>query len=142
MTQRPPVNRRAANWPDRLAAIVEARFNAPFVWGVHDCCMFAADVARELTGGDFMAAYRGRYASEAEAEAFLAEGLEATALRVLAEWGAPEIPPAVAQRGDVALVLWGNQPCLGIVIGARVLAPGQDRLRSVPASAILRAWAI
>ena len=34
---------RLHDWMPRLAAVVVARMGAPFVWGLHDCCVFAAD---------------------------------------------------------------------------------------------------
>jgi hypothetical protein len=142
MTRPQPPRLRLADWPDRLAAILQARQNAPFAWGQHDCALFAADVAEALTGSDPAATLRGSYSTDAEAEAVCPAGLEAAAAALLQAWGAPDVPPRLAQRGDLALVVWGNQPTMGVVVGDRVLAPGLDHLRSVPLAAALRCWAV
>lgn len=139
-----PAKRRLLDWPERLAAIVEERREREFSWGVHDCGMFAADVAQALTGEDPAAWLRGRYSSEAELEAIIVPmgGIEAAIEHTMAEFGAPECPPAYAQRGDWALVEVGNDLMTGVVLGDRVAVPGLDRLQFVPLRKALRTWAI
>jgi len=53
---------RAPDWRARLAAFIEARRATPFVWGAHDCCLFAADAVLAMGGPDVAAPLRG-YAS-------------------------------------------------------------------------------
>ena len=60
---------RRPDWPERLAVLVEARRHAPFVWGTHDCAMFAADAVLAQTDRDFLARWRGAYAAEEQGEA-------------------------------------------------------------------------
>jgi hypothetical protein len=142
MRPRPP-RPRFPGWEELLAELVDARRATPFTWGTQDCCAFAADVVLTLTGVDPMAGFRGRYADEAAAEALIGpDGLEAQAAAAMAGIGAPEVPAAFAQRGDVALVLVGNQPTIGVVLGHQVAAPGPDGLAFVPARLIQRAWAV
>ena len=57
-----------------LSAFLSAAVRRPFVRGDHDCIMFAADWARELTGRDPAAAWRAAYASRGQASAILARG--------------------------------------------------------------------
>lgn len=135
---------RLPDWPERLAAMVEARRNQPFAWGEQDCCMFAADCAQALTGRDPAALWRGRYATEAEAEAFLAPGggLEGTVAAAMALFGAEEVPPLMAGRGDWALVLVGNQMLVGVVLGGLIATTGDDGLAFVPLRRAIRAWRI
>ncbi|EHM01164.1 hypothetical protein HMPREF9946_02239 [Acetobacteraceae bacterium AT-5844] len=138
-----PSRKRLPDWAERLAALVEERRNAPFEWGVQDCCTLAADAALAITGADPLADWRGRYASEEEAETRIGpEGLEAAVAAGLAAWGAPECPVAFAQRGDWALVSVGNQLVCGVVLGAVVAAPGRDGIAFVPVSRMQRAWSI
>jgi hypothetical protein len=139
----PPPWPRLDDWPERLAALVEARRHLPFAWGTQDCVTLAADAVLACTGRDPHVA-RGAYAGEAEAEAILAGegGLEGWVAATLAAFGAPEIPPALAQRGDWALVVVGNETLCGPVIGESVAVPGTDRLRFVPLARIRRAWAV
>lgn len=74
---------------------------AGFQYGAFDCVHFAADWVFRLTGDDHLAAYRGRYSTQAEGEALLAE-IDGTLLEALKKrFGAP-IHPAHAQRGDIA----------------------------------------
>jgi len=136
--------RRTQDWPELLAALIEARREAPFAWGEQDCCTLAADAVLAFTGVDPMAALRGSYASEAEAEAILAGqgGLAELAARQAAAVGLGDCHPAFAQRGDVALVEHGNTLAMGVVVGAAVAVPGPDGLLFLPPAAIQRAWSV
>lgn len=140
-----PRRPRFPDWPERLAAAVEARTERPFAWGEHDCFLFAADVVLAVTGQDPAAAWRGRYASEEEAEALIASlgGREAALVAAMAQFGAPEIRPTFAQRGDLVLVTIGNDIACGVILdGDRVVAPGAERLLALPRRLVLRAWAV
>lgn len=141
---RPDTTRtRPADWPERLAAFIDARRDHGFAWGLHDCTTFAADAVLELTGEDPAADVRGTYATEEEAEAIIgADGLEARVAGFLAGWGAPECEPAFAQRGDIVFVEVGNQRMFGVHLGSAVAVPGVDRLYFAPTSRVLRAWAV
>ena len=130
------------DWPERLAELVEQRRDTPFAWGSHDCCLWAADAVQTITGHDTAAAWRGRYASEAEAEALMAgaAGLYGLVAQALEAQGIPQCPPALAQRGDQALVEHGNTLAMGVVLGEVVAVPGPDGLAYAPIGAIRRAW--
>lgn len=130
-------------WPERLAALIEARRNHGFVWGAQDCCSFAADAVLAMTGADPLAAWRGAYDTEEAAERIIGpDGLAAFVARLLAEFGAREVRPAFAQRGDWALVTVGNQALCGVVLDGRVAVPGAEALHFLPQRRISRAWAI
>ena len=58
---------RHPEWPQRLAAYLETRQFAPFVWGSNDCCRFAADGVLAMTGHDYIAAYRHQYTTPLQA---------------------------------------------------------------------------
>lgn len=134
---------RLPDWPERLAEIIAARRDVPFAWGVQDCITFAADVSLALTGRDLWAAHRGTYATEAEAERVVGPGgLETFVARLMAGAEAPEINVAEAQRGDWVMLTVGNMPLVGVVLDARVAAPGSDGLAFVPVRRAVRAWAI
>lgn len=138
-----PMRDRAADWPERLAAFIDARREQPFAWGGQDCFTFAADAAVALTGDDPAAAVRGEYSSEDEAEAIIGpDGLEAWVAATMAAWGASECEPAFAQRGDMVFVAVGNQRMCGVHLGATVAVPGAERLHFLPASRVLRAWVV
>ena len=142
MRPAPPMPRRA-DWPERLAALVEERRHTPFRWGTQDCCSFAADAMLALTERDPMAEFRGTYADAAGAEAIIGpDGLEALVAGLLLEAGAQDCPPGFVQRGDLALVLAGNELTVGVVLDQVVAAPGLRGLEFVPVGAIQRAWSI
>jgi 2-polyprenyl-6-methoxyphenol hydroxylase-like FAD-dependent oxidoreductase len=142
MMRQPARKPRLQDWPERLAALLEARREAPFAWGENDCALFMADAVAAVTGEDPAAAFRG-YASEEEAEAILgADGLEGVVARALAEFGCGDCPPGLAQRGDVALALLGNQPTMVVVLGEVLAGPGPRGLVFLPPARILRAWSV
>lgn len=135
---------RRQDWPERLAELVEARRHAPFVWGVHDCAMFAADAVEAMVCEDPLAAWRGAYSTEAEGDALTeaAGGFEAFMVEAFRAFGAPCCPPVLAQRGDPGLVRYGNAVSLGISLGHCVVVPGLTGLSFLAPRMMFRAWAV
>jgi hypothetical protein len=134
---------RLADWPERLAALVAARIDTPFAWGANDCCSFAADVAMAITGRDPFAAHRGTYSNEAGADDVVGPaGLARFVEGLMRDFGAAEVAVSAAQRGDWSLVVVGNMPLVGVVLGAQVAAPGNRGLAFVPFRRAERAWGI
>ena len=133
---------RLPDWPERLAAFVEARRALPFAWGTNDCCMFIGDAMLALTGVDRAAPWRGAYSSEAGAQRFIdgAGGLLHLVRQAHAMVGAAEIDPEFAQRGDTALITLRNMPSVGVVLDGVVAAPGLRGLEFVPVTLATHAW--
>lgn len=106
---------RLPGWEARLAEAVEAARGVPFVWGLHDCAIWAFDVRRALTGQDAAAAWRGRYRSARGARAVLRRRLGAAshAEAATAILGPPLAAPMLAQRGDIVLASDAFGVCLG-----------------------------
>lgn len=103
----------------------------------------AADAVVVLTGRDPIASWRGAYRTEAEGDAIVGEaGLLPFVDRVMADFGAPPCPVQLAQRGDWAMVVVGNQTVAGIVTGEYVAAPGVRRLAHLPLRRAIATWAI
>jgi len=50
-------------WESKLNAFIEERRNAPFQWGVNDCCLFACDAVKSICGYDFAESLRGTYST-------------------------------------------------------------------------------
>jgi hypothetical protein len=132
---------RHEDWPQRLAAAIEAARRRPFAWGQHDCVMFAAGVVLALTGSDPMARWRGTYDDALSALRALERegGMEALWTRALG----PAMPPLTAQRGDVVLF---DQPDIGETIGVctghMIAGPGRDGALFVPMRAGVMAWRV
>lgn len=129
---------RLPDWQPRLAALVSQRMRMPVVWGVHDCCLFAADALQAVTGVDVAADLRGTYSTQAEADAvLLAHG---GLVELCIARAGPVVPTALAQPGDVGLALLGKVRALAVCGGAHFLAPGPLGLVPLPRAQVLRAW--
>lgn len=153
---------RYHDWEQRLAKLIEKRQRRAFVWGKHDCCLFACDAVKAITGVDLARGFRGKYATKASAmkmiRAFTDSGtIEALAVKIAEQRGIKEVPTLCAQRGDVVVV--GQPPAgscqlpegqkqtqrqaLGIAgFNGDVLIAGPKGLASLPLGAALRAWRI
>lgn len=134
---------RLEGWEDRLASIIDERRSRPFVWGEHDCTLFAANVALALTGVDYAAAYRGKYNCAFGSARVLQELGDGTLRGSVGLALGPEIPIRLAGRGDV--VLWTQEELgdtLGVCIGAQSVFVGQDGLTDVPTLVCQCAWRI
>lgn len=133
--------RRVEDWPQRLAAHIEKARERAFSFGENDCCLFVSDWIHACTGEDFAAAFRGRYATRAQAVALLGArgGLEAV---VTAALGAPLSTPMLAQRGDVVMVATDEGPALGVCDGAVAWFVGPKGLAEMPMAQWTKAWRV
>lgn len=132
---------RREDWPERLALAVATARDWPFVWGEHDCVLFAADMVQIMTGTDLAADYRGRYTDAAGAMRMMRARFAGDAAQLAGQLLGNSIPPALARRGDVVAVDSGHAgPALGICVGVRTAFPGPDGLLLVPTLGCLQAW--
>lgn len=114
------------DWHNRLIAVIRAAEKRPFLWGEHDCCLFAADCAEAMTGDNFADGWRGTYDSETGAKKALLRG-GGSLEKVLAKYLA-EVPVKMAQRGDIAVVENAGTRCAGVIYGGAVWVPGETGL--------------
>jgi len=142
MTSTPytPALQRLRDWPERWDALVRASTPMPFLWGVHDCCTFAADSVLALTGADPMRRLRGVYGGALSA-AELLEQLGGLSAAVSDALGSP-LPPALAGVGDVLLVRNEGRDILAVCNGTTALAPGPRGLAVLAAPQVLAAWGV
>ena len=139
---------RYNDWQTRLEFYVRGLADQPFVWGVHDCALFACSAIECITGVDPGAWFRGRYTTEAEATAALLEyaggGLAATAEKICAELGFKENAPRFEQRGDVALCDQGGGDTLGIIdfTGRYVMIANAKGVVRIPLACVKRSWRV
>lgn len=142
---------RRDDWPERLAAFLKACQSDAFSWGTLDCCLFAADAVREMTGADPAAWFRGRYGDEAGAikalRDFSGGGVLEVMTQLSAEQAWPQIMPVYLQRGDVALLpapegfeAFGG--ALGICIGVQIAVMTQNGLAAVRLRDAIAGWHI
>ncbi len=126
---------RFENWPELLAAFIEARRHTPFKWGESDCCLFAADALLAMTGVDVAAHNRGKYDTARGALALIKEAGGVSGLVAL-----EPVDRKLASRGDIVMVDTAQGDALGVLLGRTVAAQGADGLVFLPPSAIEQAW--
>jgi hypothetical protein len=138
------MSRRIDNWPKHLQAFLDERRAMPFAWGSNDCCLFAADCIKVLTGLDLAEDLRGTYDSDLSAARVLKEfeGVEQIAVTRCAEHGFSEVPVSFAQRGDLLLVVTERGPTLAICTGIRCTAPTESGRVETPTLEASRCWHI
>lgn len=130
---------RKENWPELLYEFIETRRELVFSYGEHDCATMAADWVLEATGEDPLGALRGAWSDERSALRLLAEkSLRERASEALGE----EIPPGLAQRGDLVLIDLAGREGLAICIGAMLVAPDETGITTAPMEHALAAWRI
>lgn len=125
------------------------RAKAPHVYGENDCCTFAADGIKAMTGVDIAEDFRG-YTTEAGALKAIKQitgggTVEDAAAYVAKKHNLEELEhPLKAQRGDLVLVEQPDGLLMGLVhlSGSCVVAPGETGLRRIPLTSIKRAWRI
>lgn len=136
---------RVPDWLQRLNALCVARLDVPFAWEANDCGSFAADAVRAQHGCDTLAAMRMPRPTARAARRAL--GRSGGAHAVMAAAGLPQVPPPLAQRGDLVLL---HQPAhgrrrrllLGVCMGAWAVAPGCHGLATVPMARAVAAWRV
>jgi len=133
-TQTVPDAARAA-----FDALVASRVRQPFVWGMHDCVLFAADAVAALTGRDHAAEFRGTYHTEEQAKAGL-DGMGG--LQGCAALAGEPCVPLTAGPGDIGLVSDGARELLGVCTGANWMVPAKYGLAALPLRAARLAWRV
>jgi hypothetical protein len=135
---------RPDNWPALLWAFVQERQSRPFVWGEHDCCLFAADWVRELHGIDLAADVRGGYSSALGAARIVGHGFSLGTFvgDRLAVHGFAKIPVLSASRGDLVAAHVGaySRLCFGIVVDHRAAFPAPAGLMTISLNQAAHGW--
>lgn len=128
------------DWHARLIELIQARREEPFAWGSNDCCMWAADAVKVMTGRDPAEDLRGRYRSASGAARVLAR------LGGIASAGArcgEEVPRLCAQVGDIGLVSSdGTREALAVCIGEHWLAVVKNGLGLIDLDRVLKTWRV
>lgn len=132
--------RNSTEWFEALDAHIAERRDAPFEWGVNDCCCFAADWVKIATGVDPMAELRGLTSALAAHHAL--EGLGGM-LAAVEQLCGPHIPGSFAQVGDVAMVtLPDGHKAMAICLGPWIAAPSQNGLSMLPIDLAEATWRV
>jgi len=126
---------------DRLSQLIAYAAEAgaqPFRPGSHDCALFAAGWVKLATGQDFARGWRSTYRSLKRGQQLLEEAGFADHV-ALAAAHLPEIAPAFAQIGDLAVL---DDHAFGIVAGEMIYCLRPNGLGLVPRSAMRRAFQV
>jgi hypothetical protein len=126
---------------DRLSLLITYAAEAgqrPFRPGRHDCALFAAAWVTRATGQDLARGWRSRYRSLKRGQRLLEEAGFADHV-ALAAAHLPEIAPAFAQIGDLAVL---EDTAFGITAGEMIYCLRPDGLGLVPRRAMRRAFAV
>jgi hypothetical protein len=127
---------RHEDWEKRLNEFLDTV--GPFEWGTNDCCLFAANAVLAMTGEDYAKPYRGYKTAKGALSRLKDIGVAGVATNAL---GAPKAP-LFAQRGDVVSFDAGDGIALGVCIGAKIAAVGQDGLLMLPMNEAIQAWSV
>ncbi|HLH35992.1 MAG TPA: hypothetical protein VKX41_15070 [Alloacidobacterium sp.] len=140
---------RKKHWDTRaFHDFLMSRAATPFQWGVHDCALFAADGIQAITDVDIAADFRGKYTDEAGAFAAIKSIAGGATVADAAAYcmhkrGIPELQhPLMAQRGDLVVVNESGRLIAGLVhlSGRHIVVAGEDGLKRLPITSIVRAW--
>lgn len=133
---------RRPDWRARLQVEIEAHRREAFSWGARDCALgLAAGVVEAMTGTDLRDGWRGKYRTAAGALRALRaagyDGLGDAAAGVL-----PEVHPAFARDGDLALIEEGEIGALAVFNGGTLIVLTLDGLGVRERSAATRAFKV
>lgn len=132
---------RLENWRARLSAYLSDVSRKGFRPGEHDCALFAAGAVEAMTGRDPAAAWRRTYRTIEDGLALLAQAGHADHVAFAADLF-EEIPPILAQVGDLAAIREGDDLALGIVQGPMIYVLRPSGLGLVPLTFAERAFRI
>jgi hypothetical protein len=126
---------------DRLSLLIAYAAEAgqkPFRPGRHDCALFAAGWVKIATGQDFARGWRSTYRSLRRGQQLLEEAGFADHVDFAAAH-LPEIAPAFAQVGDIAVL---DDNAFGIIAGEMIYCLKPQGLGLVPRGQMRRAFAV
>lgn len=126
---------------DRLSLLITYAAEAgarPFRPGRNDCALFAAGWVKIATGQDFARGWRSTYRSLRRGQLLLEEAGFADHVDFAAAH-LPEIAPAFAQVGDIAVL---DDQAFGITAGEMIYCLKPQGLGLVPRSAMRRAFQV
>ena len=128
---------RLEGWEKRLNNHLETI--GKFEWGTNDCCMFAVGCVEAITGVNYGKPYKG-YKSKIGAAKRLSEhgGVDGIATECL---GNPK-SPKMAKRGDVVMFNSGSENALGICVGGKIAAVGEQGLMFFGMEKAIKVWSV
>lgn len=118
---------------EKVFSVIQKYDGLPFRFGV-DCCQFAGDVIKTITGSNPMDSFD--YASEAEANAIISSfgSLKSAMTHALGN------PDGSLETGDVALVKSSGIQAAGVVYKNRLVVRTQRGVMDYPIDRAICSW--
>jgi len=113
-----------------LTEAVERFRGVPFAWGSADCCLFVADVLRDVHGTDYAARWRGKYSNRYGAMRMIELAGGSLERLVSGVFGDP-VPVAKGRRG-CPVIADIPEPTLGVCIGRHAAFLAESGLAFLP----------
>ncbi len=138
---------RLDNWPKRLNEFIETNRFKPFVWGSHDCCAFAADGIKEITGIDIAKELRNTYSDKDGADAIINQygGIPKMFESLMQKYDVKfcQSRRQFLGRGDIAILkLSDGVVTVGIFLGKYAAYVGPQHLEFVSSKNVSYGWGI
>jgi len=135
---------RISNWPRALSDYITENERHPFIWGEHDCLLFAAGAIKAITEHDPANFWRGKYHSAFGAARVFKDwgGIEEMVATIAGAEGYEEEPVKLAQRGDLMLHHQRRWPAGGICMGVWSAFAGADQITMLKTASCARAWRV
>ncbi|WP_278385096.1 DUF6950 family protein [Alteromonas mediterranea] len=133
---------RKKDWSEKLVSYLLDNLDTPFEWGTFDCCLFAANAVREMTGKDFAAPFRDKYTTEKGAAKALIKYGQGDIKSTLNAIFGPLKPRLKAGRGDLVLVETDTGDALGVVASGKIWVATFDGLATIPLERALGCWSV
>lgn len=136
--------KRKSNWPEILSEELDKADKRPFEFGKHDCCLFAANILKAMTGNDFACGLRNYRSAAGSIRMLQTKGagtLSKTMTVIMRERKCKSIPPAQARRGDLVMAVPSetDELAVGICVGTHA-AFATDGVSYLPMAEVKRAW--
>ena len=132
---------RYEDWPDRLQCYMDSVANISFRYGKHDCCLFAGNAIKSITGVDVLEHLNYRQELK-DYQKHKRMGVSILVEQILQKYMFKEVPVKLAGRGDVVLCDGDNGITAGVCMGSYVFLPGKSGLTTTSLLDGKRAWRI
>jgi hypothetical protein len=126
----------------KLATFITENMHKPFDWGRWDCCLFACDCVKAMTGVDPGFAFRERYSTAKGAQKALKKVGHGDIESTFSHYFGPVKPRLNASQTDLVLLDTTLGDAVGVVTGAGVFCTGENGLVRMPLSAIKGCWKV
>lgn len=131
---------RREDWPERLIAEIERHSHMPFEHGTSDCFIFPMDCVEVMTGEDPWAGQRGYRTEKGAAGKLRRHAFYNVGDAFAAKFS--EIPPAMAQRGDIGVVDSDKGPAGVVFMDNVVIGKGENGIQRQPRAMAKRAFRV